>query len=404
MPRENKRRRQERRFGKPERLADMIPVGQWNLPYWCKIEAAAQRDALARMKQDAIAAVGESKVIVADNVGEFFYADNPQEEWDFQKDFPACAPPFPDFFVEFARPSRLNSEGTLKPPEGFPDRWSWLFSASRPDEFMALARDPENRARALRDVEANLGAMVPNLDRAAVEAAARKANQHGLQAALDGIGPTERMFLLNSLSYRMLRGETDMEGMSGALEGLGWVVRATLFWGQAGRVVMPGFCTYAVTAEGVIAFRPAFGTYGLGGGDMDLAAECSGVWSAMFFPALLAISFMNCKNVTVDAVEPDQRLNRERRRAGLAPFVRYHTINIEPMRKVLAAEGGAGAHGLKRALHIARGHFATYGDTFMGRKLDAPLTVWRPAHVRGRATEGVVFSDYRVSPPKGAAS
>lgn len=113
-----------------------------------------------------------------------------------------------------------------------------------------------------------------------------------------------------------------------------------------------------------------------------------------------ALSFMNCKNVTIDAQEPDRQINRERRKAGLKPFVRFHTINIEPMRSVLKSEGGIEENGLKRALHICRGHFATYSDRMFGRELETPVTVWRPAHVRGSAKEGLVISDYRVSGPK----
>jgi hypothetical protein len=49
----------------------------------------------------------------------------------------------------------------------------------------------------------------------------------------------------------------------------------------------------------------------------------------------------------------------------------------------------------KKALHIARGHFAHYTE-------DRPLfgkytgTFWRPAHVRGSADFGTVKSTYKV--------
>lgn len=117
------------------------------------------------------------------------------------------------------------------------------------------------------------------------------------------------------------------------------------------------------------------------------------------FTAMLAFCFMNCKNVTVQPVDPDAKLNRERTRHGLKPFLRYHTINIEPMRKVLKTEGGIETNGLKKALHICRGHFARYSE-------DKPLfghtsgLVWRPAHTRGAINQGVVISDYKVNAPK----
>lgn len=69
------------------------------------------------------------------------------------------------------------------------------------------------------------------------------------------------------------------------------------------------------------------------------------------------------------------------------------------MKAVLRTEGGIEQNGLKKALHICRGHFATYTD-------EKPLfghftgTVWKPSHVRGNVTEGIVSKDYRVHAPK----
>jgi hypothetical protein len=117
------------------------------------------------------------------------------------------------------------------------------------------------------------------------------------------------------------------------------------------------------------------------------------------FPIMLAVAFMNCKNVVVAPNEPDRHLNRERRKHGLKPFLRYHTINIEPMKKVLKTEGKIESLGLKRALHIVRGHFSTYTE-------EKPLfgkvagTFWIPSHVRGSTEEGVVVSDYQISAPR----
>lgn len=118
----------------------------------------------------------------------------------------------------------------------------------------------------------------------------------------------------------------------------------------------------------------------------------------LLVPVLLGISFTHCKNVTlVDA--PDRRTRQQIRRderAGVEP-VRFKTLDIRPMRKVLEDEGQAATVGMQRALHICRGHFATYSP-------DKPLfgkhagTFWVPAHVRGNADRGVVAKDYRVLP------
>ena len=70
----------------------------------------------------------------------------------------------------------------------------------------------------------------------------------------------------------------------------------------------------------------------------------------LLYPALLALAFLGCKNVARAECQPDKQVNRERRKAGLRPFVRYHTINIEPMKRVLKTEGNVETEGLKRAL------------------------------------------------------
>lgn len=107
---------------------------------------------------------------------------------------------------------------------------------------------------------------------------------------------------------------------------------------------------------------------------------------------------MHCKNVVMEAVEPDRALNRERKKHGFKPFLRYHTIDIEPMKKVLRTEGNIEAEGLKRALHICRGHFSTYSEErpLFGRVAG---TFWIPSHTRGSIKEGMVISDYNVKVP-----
>lgn len=181
--------------------------------------------------------------------------------------------------------------------------------------------------------------------------------------------------------------------------GIARLATATLFYFAGGVPTWPmAIISLKYRDDGSLAeFRS--GLYG----DPSLCREPDLVRSmtnALAPTMLLALSFMNCKNVSLEAIEPDREANRERRRAGMRPLVRYHTINIEPMKKVLRTEGGVEHNGLKKALHICRGHFATYSDRMFGRDLEKPVTVWKPAHVRGSLRHGVVVSDYNVSPPR----
>ena len=72
-------------------------------------------------------------------------------------------------------------------------------------------------------------------------------------------------------------------------------------------------------------------------------------------------------------------------------------LEIGAIKDVLRAEGDAAANGLRKALHICRGHFATYTENNpLFGKLKG--TFWKPAHVRGSIEDGIVDKDYRVSP------
>lgn len=118
----------------------------------------------------------------------------------------------------------------------------------------------------------------------------------------------------------------------------------------------------------------------------------------LLMPALLAISFLHCQNVTLVNNEPPEKLNRARVKRGKKPLIRYHTLEIEPMRQVLRAEGQIEKTGLKKALHICRGHFAHYGDSYGRGKLFGKLEgcYWMPATVKGTPKEGIVVKDYNV--------
>lgn len=125
--------------------------------------------------------------------------------------------------------------------------------------------------------------------------------------------------------------------------------------------------------------------------------------------ALFAIAFLHCRNVRVEANEPFYASRQERRAAqqrGEQPRSIYHTLMIEPMKQVLATEGVLAQNGLKKALHICRGHFAEYGDAYGKGKLFGKYEgrFWMPAHVRGSADVGTVQKDYAIKAPKRGAA
>lgn len=121
-------------------------------------------------------------------------------------------------------------------------------------------------------------------------------------------------------------------------------------------------------------------------------------WKEFIGHALYAINFCHCKNIVIRKEVINKSLQNTRIKKGKLPFYRFNTIQIDPMKEILRKEGKSETLGLKKALHICRGHFATYTQ-------EAPLfgrvtgTFWKPMHVRGNKKEGVVIKDYRINPP-----
>jgi len=117
----------------------------------------------------------------------------------------------------------------------------------------------------------------------------------------------------------------------------------------------------------------------------------------------MALSLMSCKNVK-RVLAPEEKKSRQVRRAEerhpdrAVNLVRYYTLEIDPMKKVLETEGGASANGLKKAMHICRGHFATYEPErpLLGKYAGR---FWVPAHIRGSLDRGLVVKDYAVKGP-----
>lgn len=111
-------------------------------------------------------------------------------------------------------------------------------------------------------------------------------------------------------------------------------------------------------------------------------------------PAMLALSFLNVRNARTDEVQVDRSYKKREMRHGRATS-RYYVLTIDVLRRAVDMRANESGLSIQRALHICRGHFATYGD-------DHPLfgkytgKYWIPAHIRGSAGKGVVIKDYEL--------
>lgn len=188
--------------------------------------------------------------------------------------------------------------------------------------------------------------------------------------------------------------------MIDAVSGARWGLSAT-FWGSSNKSVLIGLDSFY---PGRPIRYPPWALIFVGGDGRCLNYYLVGKFGFESRHSLatqlsvvgLGISFMHCKNVRQieEAEDPGERFRHQYK----VPKFRYRTLIIDPMKEVLRTEGGIETNGIKKALHICRGHFATYSE-------DKPLfgkyagTFFKPDHVRGKIEHGAVVKDYDVKSP-----
>lgn len=337
MARENQRKRDERRFGKAERLADLIGENECGSPFWLKDADDVHLQAWVDGVEDFRTDVAQAVQFEASNVAEFAFSHGFRKEWNIVDDVPCWLPPFPELFLEYRLPPAAKDQDMGVFSENVPHALGHLISTRESNAEDCASWFPESGKR----------------DRVRFLVSVASAVRFSAEAVAT-VPIIQRRF---------------------GFDGQGRMV--------AGRTDFPLTCCIDHDSKEW----------------KDALYYISGYMECFSIPMILALGFLHCKNVVQTIAEPDRDLNRARRKAGLKPFVRYRTINIEPMKQVLRTEGGIETNGLRKALHIARGHFATY-------TADRPLfgrfvgTVWRPAHTRGTLKQGVVVSDYHVQAPR----
>jgi len=126
--------------------------------------------------------------------------------------------------------------------------------------------------------------------------------------------------------------------------------------------------------------------------DMEMAAHDAGSIIGIIVVDFLSVSFMHCKNVEMIK---SPALKKTKKRLQHSPRVRYYTLSINPMRKILDRNDSHESSGLKMALHICRGHFKDYsaGDGLFGKYKGL---YWWESQVRGNAKHGSVIKDYSI--------
>jgi len=183
----------------------------------------------------------------------------------------------------------------------------------------------------------------------------------------------------------MLMFGTDRENLGGEFpDNLRWALTFELFidfFGDGKIQGSGGSIHMGVDADGRLIDVPWMQTYC----GME-HAEMMKNYITWTHPALLAISFMHCKNVTVlDEAVPKPLAKKYHAKTGNWP-TKFKTLEIRPLKEILRREGRSESVGLIRAMHICRGHFRDYrqGKGLFGR---LHQLVWMPQTVRGSKGE-----------------
>jgi hypothetical protein len=321
----------------------MDPRAKLALPPW-----ADPQDLLRYAGLDLFNVMRSATVVVIDNVAEYLYAGTEQEDWHWQRDFPNLAPPFEVMWLEYVRPSTVRSKvyGETLP----------VHSTAKQTGVLWLSQPIEDEYG---------GGWLSTCFVFVFGLGAREAARQA------GVPYNERVAILDQMI-------------------LGPMVEAYFRIGEDGVLVHePGYRMTAGWIDG--RGDPA---------SAEVRAEATRMGTPLYVPGL-ALSFMHCRNVETTLMEPDAKRQRQhaKKNPKAPPLVRYYTLAIDPMRRVLASHGAeSGADGLARALHIVRGSFATYTEErpLFGRKGGFVGTVWRPQHLRGTETAGAVLKDYEV--------
>lgn len=286
-------------------------------------------------------------VVRVGNVSDYYW-EGTQETW-MMEDFPSLAPPWPLTFLEYHAPRTIvDCDGTVVPF----DRESLGY------RFGVL------------------------LDSAVA----------GEKPGFSGIPGPFQEFLPGH------RGTP-------AVAGLKWWQQASVFTERRGDILLRGTFAWFIGPAGEflypreemggLPFLPPFRVKVEEDEQRDLCRNC---W-CFLVPALLAISFIHCRNTALVDHAPDPALVKATERRHAIRPVTFKTLEIEPIKKILAEHGDPAARGLRLALHICRGHFKDYRSS-KGLFGKHKALYWWDRHVRGHVEEGLVIKDYALGGKK----
>lgn len=318
------------------------------------------------------------EVIESTNVSNYYFQESSQEYWDLP-DFPALAPPFENFWLDFRAPSYSMSteRGRNTWSATSPSHWGFLCCG------IDFHKDPISTDRFLATVH----------------------TFH--RDFFEQVMPQARWGLDMYLHWR--QAEKNMSPL--------WYWRMLL--DEKGRVIvdpvnkqnsvstvalLPDISRYLAMEEERLCLEEKLTPQEkhkikdkMQVIQDDLYNQILPFWHT----ALLTISFLHCRNVSLDE-RPSETIgvhNKNQKRRGVKPYqtIPYKVLDIYPMKEVLKKEGKSESIGTPKALHICRGHFKDYSHgrgLFGNPRLNG--IYWQPQIVKGSSQKGVRVKDYII--------
>jgi hypothetical protein len=154
-----------------------------------------------------------------------------------------------------------------------------------------------------------------------------------------------------------------------------------------GRIVFVGELGEAVSVDTWPMLVPAYVRDSIGD---DGATE---VIDGLLRPFMLSLCFVNCRNTELVKKRLISQNGQIASRKS-PPIYKYYVLQIDPIKRILEVEGASKTKGLRKALHICRGHFKDYREKgLFGQHHDI---YWWGSHVRGSLDSGRIEKDYAV--------
>jgi len=285
--------------------------------------------------------VPDCRIVIADNVAQY-YADTSKQDWTLNsKNFPCIAPPFETiWFIEWQEPGYVIGEKGIARRTGGRHVQGGAF-------FMNM---PIDKAKDLC-TEALMPA--PDLER---------------------LFNLARWFLVVQYCVATDNGQV-------------WY--------------LPTMHGVFVSPDG--AYLESFSLSECVDPSIATGRKLADAWQALLHVPLLTLGFLQCKNVTRLDVSNTEGPSPKWCRRQRVPELKYHALQIDPSvgsrpagaRKTKGDRSG-------KALHICRGHFSHFVDDGVSQGLFGRRqfgTFWVPAHTRGSADLGKVVSTYNVQVP-----